>query len=86
MFRSHDGNQLLTKALIAARHAAGLTQTEVAEKLGRPQSFVSKYEQGERRLDVAEFVDVCRAIGNDPVPIVEAIRDQHDTKNHAHRR
>lgn len=86
MFRSVDGNQQLTMALVAARHAAGLTQAELAEALGRPQSFVSKYEQGERRLDVVEFVLVCQAIGTDPVPILAAIRDLHGTKAHAHRR
>lgn len=76
-----DANQLLMKALIDARHSASLTQAEVAEVLGRPQSFVSKYEQGERRLDVVEFVQVCRAIRVDPVPILMAIRDAYDENN-----
>ena len=53
---------LLTKT----RDAAGLTQAEVAERLGRPQSFVSKYESGERRLDVIQFIHVCRALGLNP--------------------
>lgn len=52
--------------LVSARESAGLTQTQVAERLGKPQSFVSKYERGERRLDVLEFVDVTRALGLDP--------------------
>ena len=39
-----------------ARKKAGLTQVQLAQKLSRPQSFVSKYELGERRLDVVEFV------------------------------
>lgn len=51
------------KRLIAARKAAGLTQTQVATRLSRPQSFVSKYERGERRLDLVEFVEVAKAIG-----------------------
>lgn len=76
-----DANQLLMKALIDARHDASLTQVEVAEVLGRPQSFVSKYEQGERRLDVVEFVQVCRAIGVDPVPILMVIRDAYVENN-----
>lgn len=42
--------------MVAARNSAGLTQTELADKLGRPQSYVSKYERGERRLDVIEFL------------------------------
>lgn len=43
-----------------------MTQEELATRLGFPQSFVSKYETGERRLDVMEFADVCIAIGLDP--------------------
>lgn len=76
-----DANQLLMKALVDARRGASLTQAEVAEVLGRPQSFVSKYEQGERRLDVVEFVQVCRAIGVDPVPIMMTIRDAYVENN-----
>ena len=40
-----------------ARESAGLTQEEVARRLGRPQSFVSKCESGERRVDIAELLD-----------------------------
>jgi transcriptional regulator with XRE-family HTH domain len=54
------------KLLVQARRDAGLTQVALAKKLGRPQSFVSKFERGERRLDVAEFLDVARALGIDP--------------------
>jgi transcriptional regulator with XRE-family HTH domain len=53
------------KILVEARREAGLTQVELAKKLGRPQSFVSKFERGERRLDVTEFLDVARALGID---------------------
>lgn len=49
--------------LVAARNAAGLTQLEVAQQLGKPQSYVAKYEGGERRLDIVEFVDLCRVLG-----------------------
>lgn len=45
------------------RLEAGLTQVEVAERLDEPQSFVSKYEAGERRLDVIELRQVAAAIG-----------------------
>ncbi len=42
-----------------------MTQVQVAEKLGKPQSFVSKYERGERRLDFSEFVELADALGID---------------------
>ncbi|HEV2515798.1 MAG TPA: helix-turn-helix transcriptional regulator [Devosia sp.] len=56
----------LRDLLIAARKAAGLTQEEVAKRLDRPQSFVAKYEGGERRIDVVEFVAVAQALEQDP--------------------
>lgn len=49
-----------------ARQGAGLTQQEVARKLGRPQSFVSKCESGERRVDVVELLDFLRIYGEKP--------------------
>ena len=55
----------LRRVLVEARRDAGLTQMALAKRLGRPQSFVSKFERGERRLDVAEFLDVARALGID---------------------
>ena len=51
--------QLLRKA----REAAGLTQIETARRLSRPQSFVSKCESGERRVDVVELAEFCRVYG-----------------------
>jgi transcriptional regulator with XRE-family HTH domain len=45
------------------RIAAALSQVEAAKKLKRPQSFVSKCESGERRVDVVELLDFCRAYG-----------------------
>nr|WP_246718729.1 helix-turn-helix transcriptional regulator [Microvirga terrestris] len=63
--------------LVQTRKAAGLTQTEVARRLGQRQTFVSKYELGERRLDVAEYIEISRAIGADPHAL---IRDaEHET-------
>lgn len=51
--------------LIEARKVAGYTQVQLAEKLLRPQSFVSKYERGERRLDVVEFLEIAKALNID---------------------
>lgn len=63
----------LREHLIAARRQAGLTQTEVARRLDRPQSFVAKYEAGERRLDVVEFLDVAAALAADPLALLAAV-------------
>ena len=60
--------------LVTARENAGLTQTVVSARLGRPQSFVAKYEGGERRLDIVEFIQVCAALGVDPHAILDEIR------------
>ena len=62
--------------LVEARKEAGLTQVELAEKLSRPQSFVSKYERGERRLDVVEFLEIAKAIGIDAVDFLGRISSQ----------
>jgi transcriptional regulator with XRE-family HTH domain len=48
--------------LVEARRSAGVSQAELAAKLRRPQSFVSKYERGERRLDVIEFLEIAEAL------------------------
>lgn len=52
----------LRRLLTEARTNAALTQADVAQRMHRPQSFVSKYESGERHLDVIEFVEVCEAL------------------------
>jgi len=65
--------QAFTQALVDARKNAGLRQEELAARLGKPQSFVSKVERGERRLDVVEFLIVMRAIGVDPLAILANI-------------
>jgi transcriptional regulator with XRE-family HTH domain len=59
--------------LITARKDADVTQDEVAKRLDRPQSFVSKYENGERRVDVIEFLEIAHAIGFDPVGFIRKI-------------
>lgn len=57
---------------------AGLTQTELAERLGKPQSFVSKAELGERRLSFLETMDICEACGTDVLFLARAIqRENH---------
>lgn len=56
---------ILLRLLRQCREDAELRQVDVAELLERPQSFVSKYESGERRLDILELHDVCRALQTD---------------------
>ncbi|MDQ3819657.1 MAG: helix-turn-helix domain-containing protein [Acidobacteriota bacterium] len=53
----------LLKLLRQVRIDAGLRQVDLAERLGQPQSFVSKYELGERRLDLLELQKICDAVG-----------------------
>ena len=54
-----------------ARKDAGITQVELGKRIGQRQTFVSKFELGERRLDVAEFIAVSRAIEVDPHTILQ---------------
>lgn len=56
-----------------ARLAAELTQQQLARKLRKPQSFVSSYESGQRRIDVLEFLTILRAIGAPPIEVFKAI-------------
>jgi transcriptional regulator with XRE-family HTH domain len=51
-----------------------MIQSDVARRLRRPQSFVSKYEGGERRLDLVEFLHIARAVGFDPARFVERLK------------
>jgi transcriptional regulator with XRE-family HTH domain len=62
------------RLLVEARKEAGLTQQALADCLRRPQSFVSKYENGERRLDIAEFLKVAEAIGFDPCDLIRKMQ------------
>lgn len=62
----HQDYQTFLGLLRDLREGAGLTQVMLAKKLGNTQTFVSKVERGERRLDLVEFVEVCEALGIDP--------------------
>jgi transcriptional regulator with XRE-family HTH domain len=63
----------LIASMVEARKKAGLSQEALALRLGRHQQFVSRYETGERRLDVVEFCDVARTLGLDPAGMVAAV-------------
>lgn len=57
-----DEYKAFLRLLRETRQNAGLTQTEVASTLGRPQSYMSKSEAGERQVNVVELVAICRAM------------------------
>lgn len=59
--------------LVALRLASGLSQRELAIRLGRERSFVARIEQGERRVDLVEFYWICRACGMDPAAVAQHV-------------
>lgn len=65
--------QSFLEVLRALREEVGLTQVELAKKLRQPQSFVSKCETGERRLDVLELRRWCLALGADWVDVIHKV-------------
>ena len=65
----------LRALLVQLRAKAELRQSDVAKRLGRPQSYVAKYEGGERRLDVIEFLAVCEALEADPIRVIRNLKD-----------
>lgn len=81
--RKHDR---LRQMLVQARKQSGLTQVQLAKRLSRPQSFVSKVERGERRLDVVEFFEVARAIGIDSFAFLRALNDADGSQKGTTRR
>ncbi len=73
-----EAYKLLVDWLSSKRQLQGMTQQQLSEKLRRPQSFVSKFEGGERRLDFIETIEICTALNADPHEIVALI---HKEKN-----
>lgn len=61
--------------LVNARKSAGLSQRELAERIGKHKSFVSKVESRERRLDMVEFVAYARGLGVRPSELIDQIDD-----------
>jgi transcriptional regulator with XRE-family HTH domain len=73
----HDPNSMVFRQmLVEARLACGLHQAVLADRLGKPQSFVSKYERGERRLDFPEFITLADALGLDVTSFIEEYRSR----------
>ncbi|MFZ3391191.1 helix-turn-helix domain-containing protein [Buttiauxella gaviniae] len=65
--------QSVIKLLRAARHEKGITQAQLAKALDRPQSFVAKIENGERRLDIIEFVHIAHLLSLDPADVLKMV-------------
>lgn len=61
--RRRAGRLVLRQMLREMRKEAGLQQVALAERLGRPQSFVSDVEKGQRRVDILELMEICNACG-----------------------
>ena len=77
-----EASRLLRELLREKRQSAQLKQADLAKRLGQYQSFVSKYESGERRLDVIELRTVCEALGTTVEEMLRTIdKRQKKAKN-----
>ena len=66
--------KLFRAMLKQERQKAKLTQDVLCARLGKPNNFVSRYELGERRIDVVEFLEIAEAIGFDPVAFIKNLQ------------
>ena len=73
MFKDDIRRETLRLELRAARLRAGLRQIDVAQKLGKPQSYVAKVESGERRIDLIEALDLCQVVSLDPKVLIKKL-------------
>ncbi len=67
---------ILIRLLYSLRVNAGITQNELAKKMGVPQSYLSKIENGERRLDVIELCKICNALDSNIVSFIQELNRQ----------
>lgn len=67
-----DRYSRLIGEMVKLRKDKKMTQTQLAQQLGKPQSYVAKIETLERKLDIVEFVDWCNAIGQSPSELLRA--------------
>lgn len=73
-----SAHHALRSLLTERRTALDLTQAQLASSLQRPQSFVAKYEKGERRLDVIEFCAIARALNIEPATLLRELVESAD--------
>ncbi len=74
--RLQEEHNHLLELLRQIRLDANLRQVDLAKRLGEPQSFVSKYESGERRLDILELRSLCKAVGTTLQQFVAKLEDR----------
>lgn len=67
-------HKALIDLLIQKREAGGMTQADLAARLGEYQSFVARLESGQRRIDVVEFLDLAEVLGLDPSKAISTLR------------
>lgn len=70
-----DEYAVVLQLLRQLRESAGVTQVEMAERLGQSQSFVSKYERGDRRLDVIQLRTICETLGSSLPAFVRSLEN-----------
>ena len=74
--RSNSDQRIVAALLATVRAECDVTQTELAKRLGKPQSWVGKVEKAARRVDVVELIAVCEALGFDPSKFMQRLRRQ----------
>lgn len=66
---------VLVQTLIGARREKGILQADLARRLGKDQSFISRIEGGQRRVDMVEFLEYAEALGIEPRQLFTAFMD-----------
>ena len=72
-------HKIIGACLADARRRANLTQQELAKRLDKPQSFVSNYERGQRRIDVLELLRIMDALDGDPYRVLSDVQSKSET-------
>ena len=73
MWTGPANHKVVGRALGEARRRAGLTQAQLATALGKPQSFISNFEKGQRRVDLLEFALIVETLGQDATSVFAEI-------------
>ena len=68
-----EAQATLISILISAPNQSGLLQAELAEAVGKDQSYISNIERGQRRVDVIEFYDLACAMKVDPIELFASL-------------